>query len=201
MAINLTAKATYTDGKDSNDKDMAEATTIMAVRAAPSSNNAPAFPDQDPSTEDVDKDPQCGRWRRTPLRGGTSELPWRPMTKGTCWPTRWAGRWDTLRHRHRNGAAEDQGEAEPGGYQAADEKTYEVTVTAVDPFGQFDTATVTIEIENEDERPAINERTAKTMLMYEEPDLTAETEPDPVLLWTYMAMDDEDERRSTLLWT
>ena len=43
----LTAKATYTDGKNSN-KDMASATTIMAVRLAPSSNNAPTFPDQNP---------------------------------------------------------------------------------------------------------------------------------------------------------
>ena len=44
-----------------------------------------------------------------------------------------------------------------------------VTVTAVDPFGETgesDTATVTIEIENEDERPAINERNAKAMLKY-----------------------------------
>ena len=71
-----------------------------------------------------------------------------------------------------------------------------VTVTAVDPFGQTDTAMVTIEIENEDERPAIDERTAKTMLMYPEPLLPdGETEvlPGPVLLWMYMAEDDEDD--------
>ena len=36
-----------------------------------------------------------------------------------------------------------------------------VVVTAVDPFGEPDMATVTIEIKNEDESPAINERTAK----------------------------------------
>ena len=70
-----------------------------------------------------------------------------------------------------------------------------VTVTAVDPFGRTDTATVTIEIENEDERPTINERTAKTMLKYSEPvgaTVTADT-PAPVLLWTYAATDDEDD--------
>ena len=68
-------------------------------------------------------------------------------------------------------------------------------VTAVDPFGRTDTATVTIEIENEDERPTINERTAKTMLKYSEPvgaTVTADT-PAPVLLWTYAATDDEDD--------
>ena len=83
--------------------------------------------------------------------------------------------------------------------------TRTVTVTAVDPFGETGetaTAVVTIEIENENERPAIDERIAKAMLKYAEPvgavdgaEVTA-TDPDPVLLWTYMATDHEDDAAS-----
>ena len=83
----------------------------------------------------------------------------------------------------------------------ADLKTYEVMVTAVDPFGQTDTATVTIEIENEDERPTINERTAKDDAQVPGtrpgPEVTKQTSPDRVLLWTYAATDDEDDASDT----
>ena len=63
----LTAKATYMDGEDANNKKMAEATTTRTVRAAPESNNAPEFPDEDPSTEDVvDKTPKRKVAENTP---------------------------------------------------------------------------------------------------------------------------------------
>ena len=191
----LTAKATYMDGKNSNDKDMAEAPTIMAVRAAPSSNNAPAFPDEDPSTVDVDKTPKRKVAENTPA-GRNIGAPVEANDQGDVLAYSVSGTLFAI--DIATGQLKTKGKLNREAIMA-DEKTYEVTVTAVDPFGQSDTATVTIEIENEDERPAINERTAKTMLMYEEPDLTAETEPDPVLLWTYMAMDDEDDAAGPLV--
>ena len=62
----LTAKATYRDGKNSDENDMAEATTIMAVRAAPEDNTGPTFPDQDPSTEAIEKDQERKVAENTP---------------------------------------------------------------------------------------------------------------------------------------
>ena len=193
----LTAKATYTDGKNSNDKDMAEATTIMAVRAAPSTNSDPAFPDEDLSTTGLQKTPKrkvaentpAGRDIGAPVKANDEGDVLAYSVSGTLFDIDIAtGQLKTKGKLNRE--AEAVRRATPTPY------TIVVMVTAVDPFGQTDEATVTIEIENEDERPAINERTAKTMLMYPEPvGATADT-PAPVLLWTYAAMDDEDDAAS-----
>ena len=187
IGINLTAKATYTDGKNSDEKDMAEATTIMAVRAAPSSNSDPAFPDEDLSTSGVQKTPKRKVAENTPA-GMNIGAPVKANDEGDVLAYSLSGDDAGLFAIDiATGQLKTKGklnrEDEDGG-----ERT--VTVTAVDPFGQSDTATVTITVENEDERPAIDERDGKTMLMYEEPmDATA----DLVLLWTYMAEDDEDD--------
>ncbi len=71
----LTAKATYMDGKNSNDKDMAEATTMMAVRAAPESNTAPEFPDQTPDAPENVVTAQERKVAENTPAGGTSEIP------------------------------------------------------------------------------------------------------------------------------
>ena len=76
----LTAKAAYADGKRFRvEKDMAEATTIMAVRAAPESatlaRSSPTRNPRRPTVECRMTRIKSGRWRRTPLRGGTSALP------------------------------------------------------------------------------------------------------------------------------
>ena len=194
----LTAKATYTDEKNSNDKDMAEDTTIMAVRAAPDSNNDPAFPDQDPSTQDVVETGQERKVAENTPAGRNIGAPVRANDEGDVLAYSLSGEdaalfdIDIATGQLKTKGKLNREPAETGGER-------EVTVTAVDPFGQNDTATVTIEIENEDERPAIDERNAKAMLMYAEPvgaDVTA-TAPPPVLLWTYMAEDDEDDANNT----
>ena len=193
----LTAKATYMDGKNSNDKDMAEDTTIMAVRAAPSSNNDPAFPDQNPDLtgEQTDQDRKVAE--NTPA-GRNIGAPVRANDEGDVLAYSLSGEDAALFDIDiATGQLKTKGKLnrEP----AATGGEREVTVTAVDPFGQNAMAMVTIEIENEDERPAIDERNAKAMLMYAEPvgaDVTA-TAPPPVLLWTYMAEDDEDDANNT----
>ena len=164
----LTAKAAYMDGKNPKDKDMAEATTMMAVRAAPESNNDPAFPDQDTSTTAVDKDQMRKVAENTPS-GRNIGAPVRANDQGDILAYSLGGDDAALFDIDiATGQLKTKGKLNREAITDT-EKTYEVMVTAVDPFGQTDTATVTIEIENEDERPAINERTAKTMLKYLEP--------------------------------
>ena len=184
----LTVKATYTDGKNSNDKDMAEATTIMAVRAAPSTNSDPAFPDEDLITPDVQKTPKRKVAENTPA-GRNIGAPVKANDEGDVLAYSVSGTLFDI--DIATGQLKTKGKLNR---EAQDGDEHMVTVTAVDPFGQTDTATVTIEVENVDERPAINERTAKAKLMYLEPvgETVTETTPDPVLLWTYTAMDDED---------
>ena len=195
----LTAKATYTDGKNPNDKDMAEATTIMEVRAAPSTNNAPAFPDEDPSTPEVDKTPKRKVAENTPA-GRNIGAPVKANDQGDVLAYSLAGAPDeaplfdidiATGQLKTKGKLNREALAIRG---ATTPYTVVVMVTAVDPFGQSDTATVTIEIENEDESPTIDERTAKAMLRYAEP--VGATVTAPVLLWPYAAMDDEDAAAS-----
>ena len=200
----LTAKATYTDGKNSNDKDMAEATTIMAVRVAPEDNTGPEFPDQKPETtaiEQGDKDQERQVAENTPA-GRNIGAPVKANDEGDVLAYSLSGDDASLfdidiatgqlktKGQLNRETLTDRDTDTPGRIES------EVMVTAVDPFGKSDTATVTIEIENEDESPTINERTAKTMLRYSEP-LFAEgaTENDkaPVELWTYAATDHEDD--------
>ena len=192
----LTAKATYTDEKDSDVKDMAEDTTIMAVRAAPESNNAPTFPDENPSTPDiVDKTPERKVAENTPS-GRNIGAPVKANDEGDVVAYSLGGDDAGLFAIDiATGQLKTKGKLNRETLTDRDTSTAEsielrVTVTAVDPFGQFDTATVTIKIENENESPVINERDARTMLMYPEP----LDNPDPtVLLWTYEATDDEDD--------
>ena len=87
----LTAKAAYTDGKNPNDKDMAEATTMMAVRAAPGTNNDPEFPDQTPDAPDTEVKGQDRKVAENTPAGRNIGAPVRANDEGTCWPTRWAG--------------------------------------------------------------------------------------------------------------
>ena len=197
----LTAKATYTDGKNSNDKDMAEATTIMAVRAAPSTNSAPVFPDEDLSTPAVDKIPKRKVAENTPA-GRNIGAPVKANDEGDVLAYSLGGTdADLFDIDIATGQLKTKGkldrEAEAVRTATPTPYTIVVMVTAVDPFGQTDEATVTIEIENVDESPAIDERMAKAKLMYAEP-LPGEdgTTPEPVLLWEYEAMDDEDDAGS-----
>ena len=188
----LTAKATYTDGKNSNDKDMAEATTIMAVRAAPSTNSDPAFPDEDLSTTGVQKTPKRKVAENTPA-GRNIGAPVKANDEGDVLAYSLGGTdADLFDIDIATGQLKTKGKLNR---EVTGGDVRMVTVTAVDPFGQTDTdgATVTIEIENVDESPAIDERMAKAKLMYAEPvGATADT-PAPVLLWTYEATDDEDD--------
>ena len=187
------------DGEDANNKKMAEATTTRTVRRGPDTNNDPAFPDQDLSTPDtVDKDQMRKVAENTPA-GRNIGAPVRANDEGDVLGYSLGGTDAGLFDIDiATGQLKTKGKLNREDI-TGDPKTYVVMVTAVDPFGQTDTATVTIEIENEDERPTINERTAKTTLMYPEP-LPAEGQtelPDPVLLWTYAATDDEDDASTT----
>ena len=196
----LTAKATYTDGKNSNDKDMAEATTIMAVRAAPSTNSDPAFPDEDLSTAGVQRTPKRKVAENTPA-GRNIGAPVKANDEGDVLAYSLSGDDAGLFDIDiATGQLKTKGKLNR---EVTGGDVRMVTVTAVDPFGQTDTdqATVTIEIENVDESPAIDERMAKAKLMYLEPvgATVTETTPAPVLLWTYEAMDDEDDASSPVV--
>ena len=201
IGINLTAKATYKDEKNSNDKDMAEATTIMAVRAAPEDNNDPAFPDQTPDDPGNEVTAQDRKVAENTPAGRNIGVPVKANDEGDVLAYSLGGT-DVSRFTIdiATGQLKTKGKLNREDITEA-EKTYEVIVTAVDPFGQTDMATVTIEIENEDESPAINERNAKAMLKYAEPLLAEDaTElPEPVLLWTYEATDHEDDASDTVL--
>ena len=151
----LTAKATYTDGKNSNDKDMAEATTIMAVRAAPSTNSDPAFPDEDLGTPGEQKTPKRKVAENTPA-GRNIGAPVKANDEGDVLAYSLSGDdADLFDIDIATGQLKTKGklnrETLTDRDTATDGMQLEVTVTAVDPFGQTDTATVTIEIENVDE--------------------------------------------------
>ena len=188
----LTAKATYMDGEDANNKKIAEGSTTRTVRRAPDSNNAPVFPDEDLGTPGDQKTPDRKVAENTPA-GRNIGAPVRANDQGDVLAYSLSGDNAGLFDIDiATGQLKTKGKLNR---EADDGEQHTVTVTAVDPFGETDEATVTIEIENEDERPVINERDAKTMLMYPEPvgaTVTA-TEPDPVLLWTYAAADHEDD--------
>ena len=199
ISSRLTAKAAYTDGEDANNKKMAEATTTRSVRREPGTNNAPEFPDQTPDAPDTEVKGQDRKVAENTPAGRNIGAPVRANDEGDVLAYSLGGDNAALFDIDiATGQLKTKGNLNREAI-TADEKTYEVMVTAVDPFGETDMAPVTIEIENEDESPAINERNAKTMLEYAEPVGATAIDPLPVLLWTYMAEDDEDDANDEAL--
>ena len=135
----------------------------MAVRAAPSSNSDPEFPDEEPSTPNVDKTPKRKVAENTPA-GRNIGAPVKANDEGDVLAYSVSGTLFAI--DIATGQLKTKGKLNREA-TGGEERT--VMVTAVDPFGQSDTATVTITVENEDERPVINERDGKPMLKYEEP--------------------------------
>ena len=68
----------------------------------------------------------------------------------------------------------------------------------MDPFGITDAAMVTITVKNEDESPVIG-ASAMAMITHKEPVPVDGTTPDPVVLATYTATDDEDGAATVLI--
>ena len=188
----LIAKATYKDGEDANNDKDAEEPTLRAVRTAPGSNSAPTFPDQDPGTSGDQKEQEREVVENTPAG----------MNIGDPVAANDAG--DVLAYSLSGADAAmfdidiATGQLKTKGKlnrEATDGESHTVIVTAMDPFGINDAATVTIAVENEDESPVIG-ASARAMIMHDEPVLATGT---PVALATYTATDDEDDAANTVL--
>ena len=198
----LTAKATYIDGEDADNKKEAEARTLRAVRAAPGSNTVPEFPDQDTSTpntvdkaqeREVEENTPAGMNIGDPVAANDADDVLAYSLSGDD-----AAMFDI---DIATGQLKTKGELnreETGGGER------DVTVTAVDPFGTTDAAMVTIEVTNVDEAPTIG-AAAKAVIMHPEPVPDPDNNdvvPEPAALAEYMATDDEDGVAETpLTWS
>ena len=192
----LTAKATYIDNEDDANEKEAEARTLRSVRAAPGSNTVPAFPDQDTSTPDVEKEQEREVEENTPAGRNIGD-PVAANDAGDVLAYSLSGDDAAMFDIDiATGQLKTKGklDRDPTG---GDE--HEVTVTAVDPFGTTDMAMVTIEVTNVDEAPAIG-AAAKAVIMHPEPVPAPDNNnvvPAPVVLETYTATDDEDDVNPT----
>ena len=131
----LTAKATYIDGEDANNKKMAEGSTTTSVRRAPSTNNDPAFPDEDLSTTGVQKTPKRKVAENTPA-GRNIGGPVKANDEGDVLAYLLGGTDAALFGIDiATGQLKTKGKLNRE-VTGGDER--EVTVTAVDPFGQTD---------------------------------------------------------------
>ena len=151
IGSSLRAKAMYDDGED-EDKS-AQGTSFRSVRAAPESNTAPVFPDQNPNTQaavetaqerEVDENTAAGRNIGAPVAANdTGDL----LTYSL--DANGANSFDIVRSsgQLRTKAALN---AEPN-------PSYTVTVTATDPFGADDTSQVTITVNDVNEDPTFTD--------------------------------------------
>ena len=187
----LKAKATYRDGEDTENDKNAEEASVHAVRAKPATNIAPAFPDQDSTTNG----PQTGQTRmvaeNTPSgrnigaavvatdSGDVLTYSIDDMAEATFDIDRATGQLKTQAPLDTEGTP-----------------SYPVTVKATDPFGASATALVTITVTDVDEDPSI---AADAMAAISFAEGTADT-PAVITtaLATYTATDPENE---TVTWS
>ena len=117
------------------------------------------------------------------------------MTPATYWRTPWA--WTDVARFDidiATGQLKTKGKLDREAI-TDEEKTYAVTVTAMDPFGITDAAMVTIEVKNEDESPVIGARRHGDDSCTMEPVVPANA--DLATLATYTATDGEDDAAAT----
>ena len=186
----LRAQAMYDDG-EGEDKT-ARGESFRSVRSAPASNTAPLFPDQDPNTDDVEKDQTREVAENTPA-GTNIGAPVAANDAGDLLTysldATGATSFDIVRSsgQIRTKAALD---FETG-------SSYTVMVTATDPFGiaaTSDTAGVTITVTDVNEAPMFAAG-AVTSIDHEEGTVVLDADasnntPDPV---RYTIEDEDDE--------
>ena len=149
VGYTLRAEATYTDG-EGEDKS-ANAVSVRTVRAAPSSNNDPVFPDQDPVMQGA----QTGQEREVAENTPAGEDIGAPVAATDA---------DVLTYSLDTGTDADSFSIDRATGQlktkeALDHEStpsYTVMVTATDPFGASATATVTIAVADVNEAPSVD---------------------------------------------
>ncbi len=147
----LTAKATYRDAEDADTDKTAQGRSSRSVRRAPTGGtSAPAFPDQNPSTEAVEtaqtrmvaENTPSGRNIGVPVRasdpGDVLTYSIDATAEATFDIDRATGQLKTQASLNTEGTA-----------------SFTVTVTATDPGDLTDTSEVTITVTNVDEAPSI----------------------------------------------
>ena len=149
----LTAKATYRDAEDADTDKTAQGRSSRSVRRVPTGGtSAPAFPDQNPSTLDVEtaqtrmvaENTPSGRNIGAPV---TASDPGDVLTYSLSGTD--AGLFDLNRATGQLRTKEALNREASGG------ESHTVTVTATDPGGETDTSEVTITVTNVDEDPSI----------------------------------------------
>ena len=152
----LRAQAMYDDGED--DDKTARGESFRSVRSAPSSNSAPVFPDQIPATQAIDKTQTRELAENTPA-GTNLGAPVEANDPGDVLTYSLggnnAGSFDIVRSsgQIRTKAALD----------FEDVDSYVITVTATDPSGVPDTATVNITVTDVNEVPTFNDEAAASI--------------------------------------
>ena len=176
----LRATATYMDGEDADTEKSAQVESAHAVRAMPSSNIDPVFPNQNPGTGD----PQTGQERKVAENTPADEDIGAPVAATDA---------DVLTYSLEDDDVAffsiDRATGQLKTKAALDhenEASYTVMVTAADPFGASATANVTIEVTDVDEAPSIP--SAATSAIDHQENLAATT----VLATAYTATDPED---------
>ena len=153
----LRAQAMYDDVED--DDKTARSESFRSVRSAPPSNNAPVFPDQTPGIPTIDKT-QTREVAENTRAGTNLGAPIAATDAGDLLTYSLGGTngesFDIVRSsgQIRTKAALDF-EGTPS--------TYRVTVTATDPSGVSDMATVIITVTNVNEAPMFNDQAAASI--------------------------------------
>ena len=147
----LTAKATYRDAEDEETDKTAQGRSSRSVRRVPTGGNTPpAFPDQNPSTPEVEtaqtrmveENTPSGRNIGAPVRASDSGD---VLTYSIDSPAE-----NTFDIDRATGQLKTQ-----AALNTETTASYTVTVTATDPWGSPATSAVTITVTNVDEAPEI----------------------------------------------
>ena len=148
----LTAKATYKDAEDDETDKTAEGRSYRPARSAPSGTSAPAFPDTDLSTPEVQTAQTRTVAENTPA-GQNIGAPVRATDPGDVLTYSLSVADEALFDIDRaTGQLETK---EALNREASGGESHTVTVTATDPGGLTDTSEVTITVTNVDEAPAL----------------------------------------------
>ena len=176
----LKAKATYRDGEDTDNDKTAEGRSARLVRRVPTGGNTlPAFPDQNPSTQDIETGQTRMVAENTPSGRNIGARVVATDSGDVLTYSIDTTDEETFDIDRATGQLKTQ---EP--LDAEEMASYSVTVTATDPSGAFATAVVTITVTGVDEDPSITTAVVETALSFEEiADITA--------LGTYAATDPE----------
>ncbi len=156
----LTAKATYRDAEDADNDKSEQGRSYRAARSEPrSGNTAPAFPDQDPSTEAVETAQTRMVAENTPA-GRNIGAPVRATDPGDVLTYSLTGADAGLFDLDRaTGQLRTKGALNR---EATGGDSHTVTVTATDPWDESVTSEVTITVTNVDEAPDITTTDAAT---------------------------------------